>query len=134
MLNSRSAAKLASYLCQAASVFTGDCSCPCVCVCVSLSVDSICTSSSSSSTRSIGSMSVGVDRMFNHLMPFRPVRCLHTECMQINVTPFFHIICPSSFGLPLLFDHSIIPNTTCFSNLSSQAFCIYNRRDSASSA
>ena len=40
MLNSRSAAKLASYLCQAASVFTGDCSCPCVCVLVCLSTRS----------------------------------------------------------------------------------------------
>jgi len=57
-------------------------------------------------------MPVGVDRMLNHLTPFRTVCRLHTECVQIIVTPFFHIICPSSFLVlifcltPLLFQTS----------------------------
>jgi len=44
---------------------------------------------------------------------------LYAECVYIIATKFFYVIYPSFFYLFLLFDPFVIPNTTCFSNMSS---------------
>jgi len=82
----------------------------------------------------MGSMPVGEERMVNHLTPFRPVCCIHAECVShcYNILPHHLLIffLVSLFCLtPPLFQSS---PPGCFSILLYGILHIYDRIDSTS--